>query len=289
MNAEPNSSRSHSGSSHLMPSSIGCTRHRSRGASITAPTIPAGSARRGDRSTRDVAGWTERAPYDPMPHGPPEVGVGPWVGPLPDRRASTTRSCSPRATGATSSTATATGRWRRSSPTSTPAGTTSTSRSRTGSTTSTSARSSARPTRSWPREVHIVGNRRWNRRGAMVTDRYQHVRHHPDVADLAAYLHEQGVALLGIDNLPGSLHLETTSLPRRVLPPLRPGGSRALRRGARGVRRDVLDRAVRLDPLDQRLRGRRDRDARLDPRSTPTCPTRTPGGADLVGQRLVFV
>ena len=28
-------------------------------------------------------------------------------------------------------------------------------------------------------EVHIVGNRRWNRRGAMVTDRYQHVRHHP--------------------------------------------------------------------------------------------------------------
>ena len=28
------------------------------------------------------------------------------------------------------------------------------------------------------REVHIVGKRRWNRRGAMVTDRYQHVRHH---------------------------------------------------------------------------------------------------------------
>ena len=31
-------------------------------------------------------------------------------------------------------------------------------------------------------EVHIVGRRRWNRRGAMVTDRYQHLRHHPDVA-----------------------------------------------------------------------------------------------------------
>ena len=38
-------------------------------------------------------------------------------------------------------------------------------------------------------EVHIVGNRRWNRRGAMVTDRYQHVRHHADAAALAAYLH----------------------------------------------------------------------------------------------------
>ncbi len=69
------------------------------------------------------------------------------------------------------------------------------------------------------REVHIVGNRRWNRRGAMVTDRYQHVRHHPTVADLHAYLAEQEegpVPLLGIDNLPGSAHLETMALPRRV-------------------------------------------------------------------------
>src|SRR4051812_47053472 len=68
-------------------------------------------------------------------------------------------------------------------------------------------------------EVHIVGNRRWNRRGAMVTDRYQHVRHHPTVADLAGYLHERPggpVVLLGIDNLPGSLHLETTTVPRQV-------------------------------------------------------------------------
>ena len=71
-------------------------------------------------------------------------------------------------------------------------------------------------------EVHIVGNRRWNRRGAMVTDRYQHVRHHPDAASLASYLHglppDSGgpVRLLGIDNLPGSLHLETMDLPRQV-------------------------------------------------------------------------
>jgi tRNA G18 (ribose-2'-O)-methylase SpoU len=65
-------------------------------------------------------------------------------------------------------------------------------------------------------EVHIVGNRRWNRRGAMVTDRYQHVLHHATVADLAAHLHERGVRLLGIDNLPGSLHLETMEVPRDV-------------------------------------------------------------------------
>ena len=65
-------------------------------------------------------------------------------------------------------------------------------------------------------EVHIVGRKRWNRRGAMVTDRYQHVRHHETPADLAAYLHEQEVRLLGIDNLPGSAHLETMEMPRRV-------------------------------------------------------------------------
>jgi tRNA G18 (ribose-2'-O)-methylase SpoU len=66
------------------------------------------------------------------------------------------------------------------------------------------------------REVHIVGRKRWNRRGAMVTDRYQHVRHHEDVESLAAYLHEQGVTLMGIDNLPGSEHLETWTMPRSV-------------------------------------------------------------------------
>ncbi len=66
------------------------------------------------------------------------------------------------------------------------------------------------------REVHIVGKRRWNRRGAMVTDRYQHVRHHETVDDLAAHLHEQGVQLMGVDNLPGSEHLETWQMPRAV-------------------------------------------------------------------------
>jgi tRNA G18 (ribose-2'-O)-methylase SpoU len=66
------------------------------------------------------------------------------------------------------------------------------------------------------REVHIVGNRRWNRRGAMVTDRYQHVRHHATVVDLAEYLHGKGVTLLGVDNLPGSRPIETLVLPREV-------------------------------------------------------------------------
>ncbi len=63
-------------------------------------------------------------------------------------------------------------------------------------------------------EVHIVGNRRWNRRGAMVTDRYQHIRHHPEASDLAAWAAAEGLPILGIDNLPGSVPLETYALPR---------------------------------------------------------------------------
>ena len=65
-------------------------------------------------------------------------------------------------------------------------------------------------------EVHIVGNRRWNRRGAMVTDRYQHLRYHEDASALAAYLAEREVPLWGVDNLPGSLHLEDAALPPAV-------------------------------------------------------------------------
>jgi tRNA G18 (ribose-2'-O)-methylase SpoU len=67
------------------------------------------------------------------------------------------------------------------------------------------------------REVHIVGRRRWNRRGAMVTDRYQHVRHHPGIEDLLAFTREAGLPLVGVDNLPGSVPLESTALPRRCL------------------------------------------------------------------------
>ncbi|MDA0567313.1 RNA methyltransferase [Streptomonospora sp. S1-112] len=65
--------------------------------------------------------------------------------------------------------------------------------------------------------VHIVGRRRWNRRGAMVTDRYQHVHHHPGTADLVAWAAARGLPLIGVDNLPGSVPLETYPLPRACM------------------------------------------------------------------------
>jgi tRNA G18 (ribose-2'-O)-methylase SpoU len=64
-------------------------------------------------------------------------------------------------------------------------------------------------------EVHIVGRRRWNRRGAMVTDRYQHVRHHPTLEEFAAWARAEKLPVLGVDNLPGSVAIDGYELPER--------------------------------------------------------------------------
>ena len=160
----------------------------------------------------------ERAPYDPMPYGPAEVGVGPWVGPWPDgaqydegllaegdRRNVVDRYRYWRLEAIVADLDTrrhdfhvAIENWQHDF--------------NIGTIVRTANAFLAA-------EVHIVGNRRWNRRGAMVTDRYQHVRHHATAADLAAYLHglpDGPVPLLGIDNLPGSAHLEMMEVPPRV-------------------------------------------------------------------------
>lgn len=65
--------------------------------------------------------------------------------------------------------------------------------------------------------VHIVGRRRWNRRGAMVTDRYQHLQHHATVEELLQWANAEGLTVVAIDNTPGCVPLETAELPERCL------------------------------------------------------------------------
>ncbi|WP_345376208.1 TrmH family RNA methyltransferase [Frondihabitans cladoniiphilus] len=65
--------------------------------------------------------------------------------------------------------------------------------------------------------VHIVGRRRWNKRGAMVTDRYQHVLHHPDIASFVEWARDAGLPVIAIDNVPGSVPIETVDLPERCV------------------------------------------------------------------------
>ena len=65
--------------------------------------------------------------------------------------------------------------------------------------------------------VHIVGKRRWNRRGAMVTDRYLHVKHHATMVEFIEWATDEGLPIIGIDILPGAVPIETTDLPERCV------------------------------------------------------------------------
>lgn len=65
--------------------------------------------------------------------------------------------------------------------------------------------------------VHIVGRRKWNRRGAMMTDVYQHIDHHPTLADLVDWADAAGLPIIGIDNTAGSVPIETVDLPKRCV------------------------------------------------------------------------
>jgi tRNA G18 (ribose-2'-O)-methylase SpoU len=162
-----------------------------------------------------VPDLTPRAPYDPVPYGPSEVGVGPWEGPWPtgeqydaellaagDRRNVvdgyrywTVEAIVADLDRRRHDFHVAIENWQHDH--------------NIGSVVRTANAFLAR-------EVHVVGRRRWNRRGAMVTDRYQHLRHHATLEALAEAMHAHGVPLLGIDNLPGSEPLESLALPRRV-------------------------------------------------------------------------
>lgn len=66
-------------------------------------------------------------------------------------------------------------------------------------------------------QVHIVGRRRWNRRGAMVTDKYLSVVHHPTVEDFVQWASEAGLPVLGVDIFPDSVPLESYELPRECV------------------------------------------------------------------------
>jgi tRNA G18 (ribose-2'-O)-methylase SpoU len=65
--------------------------------------------------------------------------------------------------------------------------------------------------------VHIVGRRRWNRRGAMVTDRYQRLRHHDNTAELLSFASDAGLTVVAVDIVPGAARIEQTTLPRECL------------------------------------------------------------------------
>ncbi|WP_460796154.1 TrmH family RNA methyltransferase [Microbacterium sp. GXF0217] len=65
--------------------------------------------------------------------------------------------------------------------------------------------------------VHIIGRRRWNKRGAMVTNRYQHVVHHEDVASFAAWAQDAGLPIIAVDNVGEAVPVDRAELPERCV------------------------------------------------------------------------
>jgi tRNA G18 (ribose-2'-O)-methylase SpoU len=65
--------------------------------------------------------------------------------------------------------------------------------------------------------VHIVGRKRWNRRGAMVTDRYQHVLHHDTVEALVRFAKDRTLPIVAIDNVPESKPIDQVVLPKECI------------------------------------------------------------------------
>jgi hypothetical protein len=102
------------------------------------------------------------------------------------------------------------------------------------------------------REVHVVGRRRWNRRGAMVTDRYQHLRHHDDVESFARWAAAASLPVVGVDNPAGLGAAGVHPAAARLRAAARSGWAGTVAGGARGGLAGRVSGAVRLDPVDQR-------------------------------------
>lgn len=67
------------------------------------------------------------------------------------------------------------------------------------------------------RNIHIVGRRQWNRRGAMMTEKYLTLEHHDSPEHFARYMRDRGRSIVAIDNVPGSSLLQHANIGRRVV------------------------------------------------------------------------
>ena len=67
------------------------------------------------------------------------------------------------------------------------------------------------------RRVIVIGRRQWNKRGAMATDKYLHVEYLPTTAEFVERMREEGRSIVAIDNVPGSVELAQTELPRNAV------------------------------------------------------------------------
>ena len=93
------------------------------------------------------------------------------------------------------------------------------------------------------RHVHIIGRRQWNKRGAMMTDKYLHVHYHTDTDAFLDFVSDSEAELIAIDNVAGSQPLTQTPLPIKVI--LLFGAERS------GIRPELLQAATHIAAIEQ--------------------------------------
>ncbi len=65
--------------------------------------------------------------------------------------------------------------------------------------------------------VHIIGKRHWNKRGAMVTDRYLNIIQHATVQEFVDLMNAENREIIAMDILPQSQKLSETKLPENAV------------------------------------------------------------------------
>ena len=67
------------------------------------------------------------------------------------------------------------------------------------------------------RQIYVIGRRQWNKRGAMMTDKYLHVHYVGSTAEFVELMRSKSRTIIAIDNIPGSVNMSETSLPKRAV------------------------------------------------------------------------
>ncbi|NLA42788.1 RNA methyltransferase [Candidatus Saccharibacteria bacterium] len=83
------------------------------------------------------------------------------------------------------------------------------------------------------KKVHIIGKRQWNRRGAMVTDAYLTIEHHPTVEDFIKSVQDK--TIIAVDTYDDAISIADVDLPKKAVFVF--GGE------GPGLSRDMVDRA----------------------------------------------
>ena len=67
------------------------------------------------------------------------------------------------------------------------------------------------------RQIYVIGRRQWNKRGAMMTDKYLHVQYVSSTAEFVELMRSENREIIAIDNIPSSVNMAETSLPKRAV------------------------------------------------------------------------